>query len=131
EFRLKVYPVQEKHGLVWIFPGDPELATARHIPEIPEISGPNAWGVIPVDFEWKAHHSMIMDNVSDFTHAYLHRRSRPFYDAKLTRAETVRDRVLLAYETKVGHGRVSGLFVDSRHCDTNAMELAYEYPYQW
>ena len=57
---------------------------------------------------------MIIDNVSDFTHAYLHRAYRPFEDAKLTRAETVADRVHLAYETKVGQGRISGYFVDRK-----------------
>jgi phenylpropionate dioxygenase-like ring-hydroxylating dioxygenase large terminal subunit len=130
EFRLKTYPIQEKHGLIWIFPGDPELASARKIPEIPEITGPNAWGAIPVDFQWKAHHSMIMDNVSDFTHAYLHRRSRPFYDAKLTRLETVGDTVHLEYDTQVGTGKISGLFVNRSRTNTDHMELAYEYPYQ-
>lgn len=131
--RIKVdsYPLQVKHGLIWVFPGDPALAQARHIPEIPELESPRPWGSIAVDFRWQAHHSMIIDNVSDFTHAYLHRRSKPFTDAKLTKLETDADRVLLAYDTKVGQGRISGLFVDRRNTDTNAMTLAYEYPYQW
>jgi hypothetical protein len=41
------------------------------------------------------------------------------------------DRVLLAYDTKVGQGRISGLFVNRKTTNTNAMTLAYEYPYQW
>src|SRR5208282_4545180 len=98
--------------LIWIFPGDPELAARRKIPEIPEIVGPDAWGTMPIDFVLGCHHSMIIDNVSDFSHAYLHRRFKPFSDAKLTRLETVGDSVQLSYETKVGRGRFSGLFVD-------------------
>jgi phenylpropionate dioxygenase-like ring-hydroxylating dioxygenase large terminal subunit len=129
--QIRHYPVQVRYGLIWIFPGDPARAEQRHIPDIPELEGPKRWACVPLDFTWRAHHSMIIDNVSDFTHAYLHRKYRPFEDAKLSRAETVGDRVLLAYETKVGHGRISGLFVDRRRCNTNAMELAYEYPYQW
>jgi hypothetical protein len=31
----------------------------------------------------------------------------------------------------VGQGRISGLFVDRQKTNTNAMTLAYEYPYQW
>lgn len=131
EIQVGSYPIKVRYGLIWIFPGDASLAQARALPEIPEIEGDDPWGVIPVDFLWKAHHSMIIDNVSDFSHAYLHRRSRPFVGAKLTRLETQGDRVLLAYETRVAGGQISGLFVDRKSTNTDGMTLAYEYPYQW
>jgi hypothetical protein len=75
---------------------------------------------------------MIIDNVSDFTHAFLHRKYQPFSnDSKLTRLEVHEDKVCLSYDTKVGYGKISGLFVDRKRVDTSAMDLAYEYPYQW
>jgi hypothetical protein len=37
----------------------------------------------------------------------------------------------LAYQTGIGRGRISGLFVDRKRVDTNSIELCYEYPYQW
>ena len=89
------------------------------MPEIPELEGPARWACVPLDFTWRAHHSIIVDNVSDFTHAHLHRRYRPFVDAKLGRCEMV------------GDGRFSKLFVDRRRVRTDRMELAFEYPYQW
>jgi len=128
---VRSYPVQVKHGLIWIFPGDPALADTRRIPEIPELEGKRPWGSIAIDVRWRAHHSMIIDNICDFTHAYLHRSRKPFTDARLTHSETGGDHVLLAYDTKVGQGRISGLFVDRKKTNTNAMTLAYEYPYQW
>lgn len=130
KFKVPSVPTRVKHGIIWIFPGDPEKAEARSIPEIPELEGPDAWHTIPVDGTWAAHHSMIIDNVSDFTHAYLHRRFRPFVDAELLHFETQGDTVELEYDTKVGTGRFSGLFVDRKSIDTNHMKLAYEYPYQ-
>jgi phenylpropionate dioxygenase-like ring-hydroxylating dioxygenase large terminal subunit len=130
-FQVGSYPLQVRYGIIWVFPGDPELAKETKLPEIPEIEGDTGWGVMPVDFVLGCHHSMIIDNVSDFTHAYLHRRSRPFWDAKLTGLETVGDSVQLSYTTKVGTGKISGLFVDRKNANTNAMKLAYEYPYQW
>jgi nitrite reductase/ring-hydroxylating ferredoxin subunit len=130
EVQIGTFPVRVRYGLIWIFPGDPAMADVHRIPEIPELEEGSGWGVIPLDFVLACHHSMIIDNVSDFTHAYLHRRSRPFVDAKLRRLETVGDAVLLSYETKVGTGKISGLFVDRRKANTNAMDLAYEYPYQ-
>ena len=131
EVSLRTYPVKVRYGLVWLFPGDPKQAELRRIPDIPELEGRGRWACVPLSFTWSAHHSMVIDNVSDFTHAYLHRRYRPFEDAKLTRCETIGDDVHLAYETRVGRGRISGLFVDRKRYDTNYMELCYQYPYQW
>ena len=128
---IRTYPVKVRYGLVWLFPGDPELAEERRIPEIPELEGRGRWACVPLTATMSAHHSMVIDNVCDFSHAYLHRRYRPFMGATLTRNETLGDSVHLAYETRVGRGRISGLFVDHERLDTNHMELCYEYPYQW
>jgi len=74
---------------------------------------------------------MIIDNVSDFTHAWLHRKYQPFTGAELTRCETVGDGVYVSYRTEVGRGRISRLFVDRHRVKTDAMDLCYDYPYQW
>ena len=130
-FKIASFPVKERYGLIWIFPGNPALAETRKIPDIPELEGPRRWACVPIEFLWKAHHSMIVDNVSDFTHAHLHRDYKPFVDAKLIRYEAQGDRVTLSYDTTVGAGPISGLFVDRKRVDTSEIDLAYEYPYQW
>jgi 4beta-methylsterol monooxygenase len=130
--KLKTYAVRIRYGLIWVFFGAEERAWSTPMPEIPELEGPHAWACVPVDFTWRAHHSMIIDNVSDFTHAYLHRKYQPFSnDSKLTRLETVGDKVYLSYDTQVGKGKISGLFVDRKRVDTSSMDLCYDYPYQW
>ncbi len=131
KFAISSYPVREQYGLIWIFPGDPALADRRSIPEIPELEGDDPWPRVVVDFKVGGHHSMIIDNVSDFTHAHLHRKYKPFTEAKLLHYETVDDRVHMSYEAKIGRGRVTGKFVDHARLDTNHMDLCYEYPYQW
>ena len=128
---LRTYPVKVRYGLIWLFPGKPDLAQLRQIPDIPELEGPARWACVPLSFTWSAHHSMVIDNVSDFSHAHLHRRYRPFEGATLTRCETVGDNVHLAYDTRVGRGRISRLFVDHNRLDTNHIELCFQYPYQW
>ncbi len=128
---IRSYPVKVRYGLVWVFPGDPEMAQQRDIPDIPELEGPDRWACVPIVFTWSAHHSMIIDNVSDFTHAHLHRKYRPFEGANLTKCEIVGDNVHLSYDTHVGRGRISGRFVDHKRLDTNRMDLCFEYPYQW
>ena len=131
DITIRSYPVQVRYGLVWLFPGNPELARQRSIPDIPEIEGPDRWACVPLGFTCSAHHSMIIDNVSDFSHAYLHRKYRPFDGAELTACETLGDNVHLAYDSRVGRGRISGLFVEHGRLNTNHMKLCYEYPYQW
>lgn len=129
--KLPSYAVRVRYGLIWVFFGDQARAWSTPMPEIPELEGPEPWACVPIDATWKAHHSMILDNVSDFTHAYLHRKYKPFSnDAKLTKLETVGDKVFLAYDTKVGGGEITGLFIDRKQIDTSAMELCYDYPYQ-
>src|SRR5262249_37849572 len=91
QFQLRSYPVAVRYGLIWVFMGDPAMASVRQIPTIPDLEGPDRWACAPLDFVWQAHHSMIIDNVSDFTHAFLHRKFRPFVDAKLTKVEAQGD----------------------------------------
>ncbi len=128
--RLRTYPARERYGLVWVFFGDAERAYQVAMPEIPELEGPDRWACVPIAFTCKAHHSMIIDNVSDFTHAWLHRKYKPFWDAKLTKLETQGDKVFLSYDTTIGGGGVTRHFIDRARIDTSAIELCYDYPYQ-
>jgi phenylpropionate dioxygenase-like ring-hydroxylating dioxygenase large terminal subunit len=129
--RLRTYPVSVRYGLIWLFPGDPALAGERKIPEIPELTGDRPWANFAVDFIWRTHHSMVIDNICDFAHAFLHRKYRPFVDAKLTHHEADEDRVYLTYDAHMAAGRFSGIFVDRNRVNTRSIELCYEYPYQW
>ncbi|GHF53251.1 3-chlorobenzoate-3,4-dioxygenase [Streptomyces mashuensis] len=130
EVTVAAYPVTTRHGLVWIFPGDPALAPVRTIPAIPELEGSKPWARLDASYTWQAHHSLIIDNVSDFSHSYLHRRYRPFWDAKLTHHALNGDRVELSYETCVGGGPLTSRFVDRHRIDTTSIDLAFDYPYQ-
>ncbi|MCW2542428.1 MAG: hypothetical protein JWN95_4153 [Frankiales bacterium] len=129
--KIGSFPATERYGLVWIFPGAPELALERSVPDLVELEPGNGWTHVVNSFVFDCHHSVLMENVCDFSHAYLHRKFAPFGpDAKLTRLERETDRVLLAYQTKVAGGRVSSLFLNGPEVDTQAIEMAYEYPYQ-
>ncbi|MCA9522954.1 MAG: aromatic ring-hydroxylating dioxygenase subunit alpha [Myxococcales bacterium] len=131
KFRVHRYPLKVRYGLIWIFPGDPALAESRPLPHIPELEGPDAWPCVPFDNTWTAHHSMIIDNVSDFTHEYLHRAHMPFSDAKLLDMQVEEDRVSLTYDSKIGGGKWMAPFVDQSKVKTDRIDLCYDYPYQW
>ena len=123
--------VKVRYGLVWVFFGDKERAEERDVPRIPELEGSDPWPCVPIDFTWKAHHSMLIDNVSDFTHAYLHRKYQPFTDAKLTGHRTEGDKVFVEYDAKIGQGPIYTKLVNHSNMNSNHMELCYEYPFQW
>lgn len=129
--RIPDFEVRERYGLIWLFPGDRERAATVALPEVPELEGQDAWACVPVDFTWQAHHSMIIDNVLDFTHAYLHRKYEPFKNPKLTKVEVVGDEVLVEYDTEVAAGRFYSAFVPREKADTGHMKLGYTYPHQW
>jgi 4beta-methylsterol monooxygenase len=129
--RIATVPVRERYGLVFIFPGDPELATVRDIPSIPELEGAKPWPHTIVQFDCPGHHSMLLDNVSDFTHGFLHRKYQPFEGTDLLRLETVGDRVELEYRSKIAAGRLQNMFIDRKEAGCDHMLACYDYPYHW
>lgn len=129
--QLKTYPVRAKYGFIWIFPGDADIANHVEIPCIPELEGKDSWACVPFEFNWHSHHSMITDNVNDFAHAYLHRKYKPFSNAKLTKCESEGDRIYIGYDTFMGGDRLSELVIDRDRVETSSIELCFEYPYQW
>ena len=131
KIKLEQFPVRERYGMIWIFPGDPELSTQREIPTIPEIEGANAWAHDVIDFLWHGHHSLILDNVSDFTHGYLHRKWRPFEGDELLGMEETEDQVLLQYNSKIAAARIMDLVIDRRQHAGTSHYSCYQYPYQW
>jgi phenylpropionate dioxygenase-like ring-hydroxylating dioxygenase large terminal subunit len=132
DIRLRTYPARERYGLIWLFTGDAARAETVAMPEIPEIEGARAWAFTAIEYTWDAHHSIIIDNLSDLTHAYLHRRYKPFQDPVLTRNELSEDSVYCTYRLTLLEGPIMSRLLDrSDGTDMNLMELCLQYPYQW
>ena len=121
--RIRAYPTQVRYGLVWVFPGDPALASLRSLPEVPELEGADPWAYVPHSFTWRAHHSMVIDNLCDLTHAHLHRSFPSFQPGRLISSEAGPDRVVMRYEAKVGP------LVRARAILPSVLEICYDYPY--
>ena len=121
--RVAPYPVRERYGLIWLFPGDPALAERRAMPELPELEGPAPWAYVPIDFTWQAHHSMVMDNLCDLSHAHLHRHYPSFRPGRLLSAESDSEQVAMRYEARVGP------FAHRPWAEPRLLEIFYDYPY--
>jgi 4beta-methylsterol monooxygenase len=127
---IRSYPVKERYGLVWIFPGDPALAEGVPLPEVPELSGHDPWPVAPIDVTIGSHFSMIVENVCDFNHAYLHRYKEPFVEPKLVHHGREGDTVSVTYKTSFGKSLIARLASENGGKGLDRIELFYQYPYQ-
>lgn len=128
KIQIRSYPVKERYGLVWIFPGDPDKAETVALPEIPQLSGEKSWPVVPIEIDIKAHFSMIVENVCDFNHAFLHRRKQPFTQPRLNRHYREGETIHVLYDTSFHQSRISKLLADQS--DLDQIHLWYQYPYQ-
>ena len=121
--RIRAYPpaLRPRLGL----PGRPRRAAAGRCPRCRSSRGPRPWAYVPIDFTWRAHHSMVIDNLCDLTHAHLHRRFTSFQPGRLLASEAERRPRAAALR---GAGGPAG---PRRRRPGRATEICYEYPYHW
>src|SRR5262245_16740728 len=64
--RARAYPVQERHGLIWVCLGEPKL----DIPQFPgEIDDPAfVWEPYNSQGQWQANAARMIENLADFSH---------------------------------------------------------------
>lgn len=81
---IRAYPVIERYGFVWVWPGDPELARDDLLPSLPWREDA-AWdGSVIQYFHVKAPHALMSDNLLDLSHvAFLHAGSIGFDPSRL------------------------------------------------
>ena len=72
--RVDAYPVVERHGLVWIWMGDPAAADPQRIPEAFAPVGDTArWTTVGGMLHVAANYQLITDNLLDLSHVqFLH-----------------------------------------------------------
>ncbi len=128
--KVNSYPVQEKYGLIWVFPGDPALADKVDMPALPQLDQENPWEYVPLEFDLKAHYSMILENVCDFNHAFLHRKFKPFTDPHLRGSRREGDTIWIDYETDMSQSSAVKTAGEKKGEGLEDMTLWYQYPYQ-
>jgi phenylpropionate dioxygenase-like ring-hydroxylating dioxygenase large terminal subunit len=75
--RVRKFPLVERHGLVWIWMGDPDLAQSTPIPEMKFMAGsPSGYQTVHNYIQAKFASHLLIDNLMDLSHAeFLHRGS--------------------------------------------------------
>ena len=74
--RMQSLPLIERHGFLWIFPGDPTRADSTLIPDFPEY-GQAGWRTVQGEYRWDANFSRVVEAGLDTSHApFVH---KPFF----------------------------------------------------
>ncbi len=69
---VRAYPVRERHGLVWLWPGDPAAADGERVPALPWLDDPG-WVRTGGCIRLEADYRLLIDNLLDLTHvSYVH-----------------------------------------------------------
>jgi phenylpropionate dioxygenase-like ring-hydroxylating dioxygenase large terminal subunit len=126
--KLRSYPVQEKYGIIWLFPGDPDLSDLETIPEIPEYDQPD-WLMVPVGAKFKAHFSICNENTMDVFHGYLHQNLQGWFDPVLIKLRETEESVSAEYKVsyKGPLTKFLGLSEDGG-VTTKTISVTYRYP---
>ncbi|MER6839004.1 aromatic ring-hydroxylating dioxygenase subunit alpha [Streptomyces platensis] len=69
---VRSYPVRERYGLVFVFPGDPEKAATTPLPELPEYDSAKHKTMV-FSRTVHCHYSFMHENLLDMNHQFLHR----------------------------------------------------------
>jgi len=72
---IRAFPVIEKYGFVWVWPGDPALAGADQLPALPWAESPE-WAYGGGLYHIACDYRLMVDNLMDLTHeTYVHASS--------------------------------------------------------
>ena len=126
------YPVQEKYNLIWIFPGDPTLATSQQPPLIAEYDQAN-WLMVPVTARFRAHFSMCNENTMDVFHGFLHQKLQGWFDPVLLSLKETESAVCAEYNVSY-KGRIAkflGLSDRASQVTTLPISIHYRYPHYY
>jgi phenylpropionate dioxygenase-like ring-hydroxylating dioxygenase large terminal subunit len=109
---VKAYPAREAHGLVFIFPGNPDHANRVPLPDIPECRS-RKFLTIRFRRQINCHYSFLHENLMDMSHQFLHRRWMGKFIPAPLRTRTWPDGVEVDYAAELNKGSLILRFLPS------------------
>lgn len=128
--KARPYPVQERYGIVWIFPGDAALADQCSPPEVPEYSDPNFF-VVRIPGHFQAHFSICNENTMDVFHGYLHQDLQGWFDPVLLSLKQTDASVKADYQVSYKGilTKFLGISKEGQGTTTRVVSVHYQYPH--
>jgi renierapurpurin 18,18'-hydroxylase len=125
---LRTYPVRERYGMIFLFPGDADRAATTPMLEIPQFDDPD-YLVVTIGATFKAHYTICNENTMDVFHGHLHNNLQGWFDPVLTQLQETANTVYAEYQ--VSYRGVLSKFLglnDSRATTTQTIAVNYQYP---
>ena len=128
--QARSYPVQEKYSIIWIFPGDPQLAAHCQPPEVPEFEHPD-WLMVPIPARFQAHFSICNENTMDVFHGFLHKNLQGWFDPVLRSLRATETSVCADYQVSYQGAltKLLGLSDQGDRVTTRTVSIKYQYPH--
>ncbi|NIJ34807.1 aromatic ring-hydroxylating oxygenase subunit alpha [Sphingomonas oligoaromativorans] len=134
---VKSYPVHEVDGLIFIFPGNPELADARR-PSALGARGDRTYKTRELNREVGAHYTFMHENLFDMNHQFLHRRQMGLMKATCLGRDSGPNWAEVRYTfsrtegaATIGEGAILGLMRGKDEADRkDRMVIRTDYPHQ-
>ncbi len=124
------YPVRERYNLIWVFPGDRDLAETTPLPEVPEFDDPD-WVMVPIPAHFQAHFSICNENTMDVFHGYLHKNLQGWFDPVLIDLKEGDGEVSADYRVSYQGWITKFLGLSDRgdRVTTRTISIRYRYPH--
>ena len=131
--KVRSFPVIEKHGFVWIFPGNPALSDTTAPMEMNEWDDLNEISSF-VTLRTRAHFSYLIENLMDMYHGSLHAHYQVWTAESLKEVVESENQVSAIYQATTYYqvkdlGSILQLFIPSlRKLHSVPLTVTYEYP---
>ncbi|GAP94102.1 hypothetical protein [Leptolyngbya sp. NIES-2104] len=126
--KMHSYPVQEKYGIIWVFPGNPVLAEHQSLPKIPEYDDPN-YLKLCVSAHFNAHFSICNENAMDVFHGYRHQNLQGWFDPALIKLRQTDDSVTADYQVSYNNLIAKLLGSSNGKVTKKVMTVSFRYPH--
>lgn len=134
--KIRAYPVQERDGFIWLFPGSEEILREKNIQPmgVPEWDHLNYIGSVAV-IDCNAHYSFLIENLMDMYHGHLHDNYQAWANPKLDHIDESGDRIHAYYNAESYYRidkiwSVSQLFIPAlRRLHPELLTVSYLYPH--
>ncbi|MBE9076220.1 aromatic ring-hydroxylating dioxygenase subunit alpha [Romeria aff. gracilis LEGE 07310] len=127
--KARSYPIQERYGILWIFPGEVDLAHEIPLPAVPEYDA-DEWFLVKIPGEFQAHFSICNENAMDVFHGYLHRDLQGWFNPVLLNLKQTEADVYADYQVSY-RGKLTKLLGLSQQeqTTTRTVSIHYQYPH--
>lgn len=70
---IRSWPVMERYGIVWFWPGDPARADPADLPTVDFLEKPDEYALVRGLLHVRGHYELVVDNLLDLSHAaFIH-----------------------------------------------------------